>query len=267
MGYSFSYRAMDLSGEIEELDPYEAFVTYYRATRILLRLDKAAEALPAAQRAVELAELLDEPPLRADALNVLALVQRALGDRNASTALLTAAELPLRADESALSMAFIRANLAEHYAERKDYDRFSRYEQEARALFIRAEQLREYYLLDPIPEAYYQRGDYATGLTRLDESLTFLTAHSPYRLTVDSLDPTARDIVPLATLTALDRRRYRPTAYFLPCRNYCGKGSPITPAAATTRATYGRTSIGPSRCIMPGTTTRKVPRRSGRRLL
>lgn len=204
MGYSSSHRAVRLSEEMGGGYPDDAFLSNYRAARILLRLDKAGEALPIALRAADLAAGLNRPQARADALNLLAIVQRSTGDRDGAFISLTAAAaLPLNPVKDALTMAFIRANLAEYHAHRKDFPLFDRYDREARALFDRAVSMREYFLLDFIPEALYRRGDLPAAIDRLDEAIGFLTGRDPNGLTVKSIDRGSADVVPIARLIEL----------------------------------------------------------------
>ena len=209
MGYSSSYRAVALAESMTDLDPFDGFLTYYRAARILLRLERPGEALPLAVRAVALAEALAEPPLIADALNLLGIVQRGVGDPLASYRSLRAAEAqPLSEAEDALTMAFIAANLAQYYAASDDRAAFARSDRRARHLFASAEELEEYYQLDRLPAAYLRWEDYESALVHLDEGITALTGLAVDRLQADSIVAATPEVVPVIHLIDLRTQAY-----------------------------------------------------------
>ena len=211
LGRSASYRAVRLVGEMEDPDPYEAFVTYYRAARIQLRLDAAEEALPLAQRAVALAPAVPEEQLLPGAYNLLGLVQRALEDYEASYASFTAARRLLEAqNEDSPDLAFVYANVADYHGRVGEREAFYTYDRRAKEQFVRAQLLDEYYALDHVPQYLGAWGQRQEALDWLDEAIAYLTESKDVRDTVVHTEELNADIVPLIKL--LERRAETYTA-------------------------------------------------------
>ena len=209
LGRSASYRAVKLLEALQNPDPYDAFITYYRAARIQLRLDLPEEALPFARRAVGLAPQTGADELLPDAYNLLGLVQRDLRQHPESFESFRAARRQLeRTDPEGASLAYVYANLADYYSRGGTWEQFQSLDQLASDQFAANDLLDEYYALDYVPESLIGWKQYRRAIDWLNEAIRRLSGPTGDHL-ADAPDKVSVDIVPLTRLLALRADAYQ----------------------------------------------------------
>ncbi|PPK87503.1 CHAT domain-containing protein [Neolewinella xylanilytica] len=174
LGYSSSYRAVALL-ERMQVDPYDAFYTYYRAAEVLLRLNELVPAAEYARKAITYATRAGEASDLADAHNMLAIVQRELEQLDDSLENLLLAEQYARQTEDTATLGIVYLNLAEYYGGEGDRDRMERYDRLAHRFLAAGGSLESYYRSEKVPAILLGWGDAEAALRLLDDRLAYLT--------------------------------------------------------------------------------------------
>ena len=189
LGYASSYRAIELLKGLDEPDDELPFVTYYQAARVLLLFGDTKDALAAAEKALQIATEQEETWNAAAIHNLLALIERQLGNEEASIeylrrtlALATSPEPQWR------TLGVAAFYLAEHYAESGMRAERDRSIARGRSYFARSGLTTSYYNRVQLPQAVVADGDYAVAEAMVDSIL----AESP--LDTSASVPTA-DII------------------------------------------------------------------------
>ncbi len=174
LGYSSSFRAVSLLQEMD-VSRYDAFITYYQAAQVLLRLDELSPALEYAGNALEVARKTGEDKVIADAYNMLAIVEREIGHIQSSYQNLRQAEYYANRSPDTASLGIIYLNLAEYYGGEDDRDNMEKYDRLAREYLSHAGKIEMYYSSEKVPAILLRWGQQEAALSMLDERLAYLT--------------------------------------------------------------------------------------------
>ncbi len=201
LAYSATYRAVSLIEQIPDADADEKFVTYHNAGLTMLRLDKLDEALTYAERAVTAARKSQYPLNLPTAYNLLAIVQRELGDEKEGFANLKQAEgmiTPTTRNELIFGEVYL--NLAEYYGGLDDVKDFEIYRRRARQLFEKSD-IRIFYASEKIPEILLKWKRYDEVLKLVNERIDYFMANADPGSSGSAY--AAEDVVPLIDLLSV----------------------------------------------------------------
>ena len=172
---SACYRAVSLREEFKNVTLSESFVTSYRAALILLRMQRPREALPHAHHALAIATSIGEVVSQVDAYNLLAIVQRELGETdNGYRTLLQGVVTSQKVDWSVASLPDLYLNLAEYYGGQGALEKCLEYDNRARIEYLRHGRSVEYYSSDRTPDALAHWGRYPEALSMVNERIDSL---------------------------------------------------------------------------------------------
>ncbi|CAH1001317.1 hypothetical protein LEM8419_02218 [Neolewinella maritima] len=194
---SACYRALALCDAYPNVTPSEAFVTSHRAGHVLLRMQRAAAALPHARRALGIALDISSVDRQASAYNLLANVQRELGLVEASYQnLLRGVQVAEAAGRPVSALADLYLNLAEYYGGEEAQAKCLAYDDLARQQYALLGRTVDYCSSDRTPAALARWGRHAEALAMINERLDTLRAGD------------APPVIPLIDLLSVRARVY-----------------------------------------------------------
>lgn len=176
---SACYRALALRDAFVNVTDAEAYVTSYRAGRILLRMQRPAEALTSARHALDLVVATDETNLIALAYNLIAIIQRELNaTEEGYQNLLRGIAVAEAAEQPVSALASLYLNLAEYYGGKGAQADCLDYDARARRLYSLHGQALEYCSSARTPEALLRWGRYAEALKMVSERIDSVSRQS-----------------------------------------------------------------------------------------
>ena len=207
LGYSSAYRAISLAEQMQ-LDPQDAFFTYYQAAFVLLRLDEIESALRYAERSVAYARRQASQEDLPAALNILAIVEREAGRIQAGYRHLRQAETVALQIGDTTILGFVYLNLAEYYGGTQDRKNLDRYDVLARQFLTYAELEGEYFRSEKVPAALLALGDTERALELLTERIAYLGGAAK-----DSITNGLKEVEPVNVIPLIDMLGHRAEAF------------------------------------------------------
>ncbi|MGB3801800.1 MAG: CHAT domain-containing tetratricopeptide repeat protein [Lewinella sp.] len=175
LAHSSSYRAMELCEALGETDDPTKFLTYYRAARVLTNFEDEAQAYLAGLRAME-ALPEDDVANRAHCLNLLALIDRELGNHERSYQHLRESVRIANDQPGAAVDALANAHLylAEHYATLGRPDRSIHHEESARRYYAEVGGMSSFHMRNHLSRCNFLKGEFPAAEKRLDAAMAYL---------------------------------------------------------------------------------------------